>query len=94
MVDISETPELIQNILLYADYNDIMNYCRTSKLAVDICKSLGFWAEKAKHDMKVPGDLFNSITKISRIIKFRRRNTYQLKILNSEQTCCILFQSQ
>ena len=41
-----ETPELIQNILLYADYDTILNYCRTHKAASQICQNRIFWEER------------------------------------------------
>ena len=37
-------------ILLYADKKSIKNYCRTSKIARQICNSIDFWLEKFNHD--------------------------------------------
>ena len=36
--------------LLYADTDTIKNYCRTNKVARDICNSVDFWLEKFDYD--------------------------------------------
>lgn len=53
-----ESPELVQNILYYADYDSVTNYCQTSRMAADIYQSRVFWEEKAEIQLGIPRDLF------------------------------------
>lgn len=59
LVDYSRHP-IINNILLNASYDDIINYCRTYTEAHSICANSGFWNEKASLDFNISSDSFNN----------------------------------
>src|SRR5580692_3753683 len=41
------------NILLYSDYEDVLNLCRSSPIFFRICRNPYFWQEKAYYDFGV-----------------------------------------
>jgi len=50
--------ELVSQILLPLDYEEIMQYCLTNRVAREICQSEWFWNQKALYDFGVPITVF------------------------------------
>ena len=53
-------PELLRQMLLQADYDTIMNYCRSHVQAQLICRDTMFWISKAGHDFNISPDIFRN----------------------------------
>ena len=47
--------ETVYNVLLYASYSDIINFCSTDKLSRSICDDSRFWLSKLDYDFTVLG---------------------------------------
>lgn len=73
-----QTQELIQRILIFADYDTVLNYCHTHKEAIEIYRSRIFWEEKAEIVFGIPRDLFR-LTELAPVQRY-------LEFLNSEST--------
>jgi hypothetical protein len=51
-----------QTFLLQSDYDDIINYCRTSKENEKICRQRSFWINKTIQDFGISAPEFNNTT--------------------------------
>src|SRR5437588_173686 len=52
-------PYLQYYLFFQIDYDDIINYGRTSTQAQSICRSKIFWIQKAQRDFKILADNYN-----------------------------------
>ena len=81
--------------LLYADTDTIKNYCRTNKVARDICNSVDFWLEKFDNDnipifnlnIKTGNDYMREYIKVTeaqeKVVAIINSITYKPEILRS-----------
>lgn len=52
------TPELLWNLLLRADFDTVLEYCRSYDLASQICSQNVFWQQKAELMLNISRDVF------------------------------------
>lgn len=60
MQAVLDDPDILHSFLLYADYEDVINYCRSYKLASQICRNHFFWQQKAQVLLNVATENFNN----------------------------------
>ena len=56
------TPELLWYMLLKAEYEDVIEYCRSYVQAEQICRQNAFWIQKAQKDFGIPSNEFINTT--------------------------------
>lgn len=69
-------PELAENVLGGADYDAILNYCRSFKQSAYICRSATFWENKARRDFNISLDVFRNtdLSPIQRYLQILTEN--------------------
>lgn len=55
-------PDILRHILLQADYNTIINYCRSYVQAQNMCRDEIFWIQKAQQDFNILPNEFRETT--------------------------------
>lgn len=74
-----DDPFLIHHILLYVDYESILNYCRSHKQAGNICRDHVLWERKALQDFDIPRNVFRN-TKLSPALRYLQCLTYKGRV--------------
>lgn len=61
--------EVMYQLLYHADYQSIINYCKTDRQARELCKDISFWKNKAMFEFGISKEHFAK-TKLSAILRY------------------------